>query len=393
MILHSTLPPGTAKAGGQTRAQDGLQHTANHKNCPACIEADMQLVALDSDFSRFTFNRASELWMELRGRGHLKARTHESNRGYLDALARFFGEIRLCDITAGHLRAYQIARTDNSLDVSGARTTPWKRGAGHSIINHELSCLARILKHARLWVKLQPYYFPLAIPKWSPRDVLSEEDEETLFSVAASHPEAALAYWIACITNNTTAAGCELRGLRIKNLFLRPAGEISEIYIPEDAVKNSSRPRKIALNRTARWAVEQCYKRALRLGACEPEHYLFPLRLNREKTAPGVKHRDKYDATRPASRWFVRKSWDKLRAATGLKNLNPHDLRHQCITRLLENGVMPETVRAIAGHVTAQMMEYYSHIRREAKYDAVMAIELDEIKRAKKGPRVLRKTA
>ena len=158
-------------------------------------------------------------------------------------------------------------------------------------------------------------------------------------------------------------------------------------------MKNSSRPRKIALNRTARWAVEQCYKRALHLGACQPEHYLFPLRLNREKTAPGVKHRDKYDPARPASRWFVRKSWDKLRAATGLNHLNPHDLRHQCITRLLENGAQPETVRAIAGHVTQQMMEYYSHIRRQAKYDAVMAIELDEIKRAKRGPQALRKRA
>ena len=380
-------------AGGSVGKQCALQHTAGHKDCPACFGANMQVVALDADFSRLNFSRASELWMELRRRGHLKARTHETNRGYIDALARFFGEMRLCDITAGHLRAYQIARTDNILDIEGTLTRPWKRAAGHSIINHELSCLAQILKHARLWAKLQAYYFPLAIPKWSPRDVLSEEDEEKLFSIAASRPEAALAYWIACITNNTTAAGCELRGLRLKHLFLRPAGEISEIYIPEDAVKNSSRPRKIALNRTARWAVEQCYKRALRLGACEPHHYLFPLRLNREKTAPGVKHRDKYDPARPASRWFVRKSWDKLRAVTGFKHLNPHDLRHQCITRLLENGAQPETVRAIAGHVTQQMMEYYSHIRRQAKYDAVMAIELDELKKAKQGPRVVRRSA
>lgn len=363
-----------------------IVHSPGHINCSACIEADVLLVQMDSDLSRQTFARAAEIWMELRTRGHLKARTHETNLGYIAALDKFFGALRLCDITAGHLRSYQIARQENAGGL-------WTRQAGHSVINHELSCLGQMLKHCRLWARLQPYYFPLAIPKWSPRDVLTAEDEEDLFSKAASHPEAQLAYWVACITNNTTAAGCELRGLRLKNLFLRPPSEISEIYVPSDAVKNSSRPRKIALNRTARWAVEQCYKRALALGSCEPDHYLFPFRRNREKTTDGSKHRDKYDPTRPASRFFLRKSWDKLRTATGLKQLNPHDLRHQCITRLLENGVMPETVRAIAGHVTEEMMQYYSHIRREAKYDAVMAIELDEVKRSRSGPRAVARRA
>lgn len=359
-------------------------HTPNHDNCPACLGENLNLVQMDADFSRLTFSQAATLWMNLREQGHLKPRTHETNRQYIDALGRFFGTLRLCDITAGHIRSYQIARTENMIDIGGGiPSKPWDRPAGHSIINHEISCLSQVLKHAKLWAPLRPYYFPLSIPKWSPRDVLTEEDEQELFSKAASHPEAALAYWVACITNNTTAAGCELRGLRLKNIFLREKKEISEIYIPADAVKNSSRPRKIALNRTARWAVEQCYKRALSLGSCQADHYLFPFRINRKTWAPD----------RAASRWFLRKSWEKLREATGFATLNPHDLRHQCITRLLENGAMPETVRAIAGHVTDQMMQYYSHIRREAKYDAVMAIELDEQRRAKQGPRVVRRSA
>lgn len=382
-----------AADGAQTRI-DKSQHTANHHNCPACIEANLLLIQIDSDFSRLPFNQASTLWMEIRRqRRNLKPRTHESNQGYIDALEKFFGAIRLCDITPGHLRAYQLARAANSISVSGRERHPWKRTAGHSIINHEISALAQILKHCKLWEKIQPYYSPEGIPKWSPRDILSEEDEEDLFSKAASHPEAALAYWVACITNNTTAAGCELRGLRLKNIFLR-GKEDSEIYIPEDAVKNNSRPRKISLNRTARWAVEQCYKRALAIGSTNPEHYLFPFRLNRvKKTEKVCASRAKWDSARPATRWFLRKSWDKLRKATGFVNLNPHDLRHQCITRLLENGVEPETVRAIAGYVTEQMMQYYSHHRRQAKYNAVMAIELNAKDRIKPGPRMLRKTA
>jgi integrase len=347
---------------------------------------------LDQDFSRLPFAQAAKVWLGIRQRGNLKARTHETNANYIEALGRFFGPVRLCDITAGNVRTYQIARQGNVLEVDGEITHPWKRRAGNSIINHEISCLALIMQgkthkrqesRGKLWAKIQPLYSPLPIPSWSPRDVLTEEDEEQLFTVAASHPEAALAYWVACITNNTTASGIELRGLRLKNIMLRDHKEISEIYIPPDAVKNNSRPRKIALNRTARWAVEQCYKRALECGSCQPEHYLFSFRVRRNT----------WDPARPASRWFLRKSWDKLREATGFRNLNPHDLRHQCITRMLENGVLPATVRAIAGHVTEQMMNYYSHIRREAKYDAVMAIELEEQKRKKAGPQPGRRYA
>jgi integrase len=225
--------------------------------------------------------------------------------------------------------------------VAGQEIHPWTKPAGHSMVNHELSLLGRILRHCRLWARIKPYYFPLDIPKWSPREILSEEDEEQFFKTAAADPESALAYWIATITNNTTASGCELRGLRLKHIFLRDASEISEIYIPEDAVKNDSRPRMIALNTAARWAVEQCYKRALQLGSCEPDHYVFPFR-DRQKNA--------YVPDQPPSRWVFRRSWDKLRKATGFVELRPHDLRHHCITRLLENEVDPETVTAIAGH-------------------------------------------
>jgi integrase len=381
--------------GSAGARKDGLQHTADHYNCPACIEENLILIQIDSDFSRLPFSQASKLWMAIRKqRRSLKLRTHETNQGYIDALDKFFGAIRLCDITPGHLRAYQLARGSNSLTIKGREVRPWKRPAGHSILNHEISALGQILKHCKLWEKIQPYYTPEGIPKWSPRDILSEEDEEDLFSKAASHPEASLAYWVACITNNTTAAGCELRGLRLKHIFLRDSNDISEIYIPEDAVKNNSRPRKIALNRTARWAVEQCYKRALELGSTEPNHFLFPFRLNRvkknEKTSVS---RAKWDPTRPATRWFLRKSWDKLRKATGFTRLNPHDLRHQCITRLLEKGVEAETVRAIAGHVTEQMMQYYSHHRRQTKYDAVMAIELNKKDRIQREPRLVRRSA
>jgi len=315
------------------------------------------------------FVDASALWMRLRAQSDtLRPRTHETTQGYLDALGKFFGKLRLCDITPGHLRGYQIARLRNLVRTSGQEVHPWKRVCGHSIVNHELSVVGQMLTHCRLWHRIKPYYFPLGMPNWSPREILTEEDEEELWRAASKHPEAELAYWVATITNNTTAAGIELRGLRLKNVLLR-GQEDSEIYIPADSVKNNSRPRKIGLNPTALWAVAQCYKRALKLGSCEPDHYLFPFRTKGNYKA------GTYDPTRPPSRWFLRNSWNKLRSVTGFRDLNPHDLRHHCITRLLENDVNPETVVAIAGHVNRKMMEYYAHQRRRVKYAAVLAIE------------------
>jgi integrase len=51
-----------------------------------------------------------------------------------------------------------------------------------------------------------------------------------------------------------------------------------------------------------------------------------------------------------------------------------HDLRHTCITKLAESQASEQTLMAIAGHVSRQMIEHYSHIRMEAKRVALDAI-------------------
>jgi integrase len=45
-----------------------------------------------------------------------------------------------------------------------------------------------------------------------------------------------------------------------------------------------------------------------------------------------------------------------------------HDLRHSFVTRLAERpDVSEQTIRALAGHVSHQMLQLYSHIRSQAK--------------------------
>lgn len=345
---------------------DDLTHTVDHQNCLACKALNAALQVQRKNIANLTFAEARAYWKARRLLDpETKPGTHDRDDEYMEALSQFFGPLHLRDITPGHLRAYQLARPKNHMRVNGSETKPWKRPAENSTINHELALLGRMLQHCRLWKRLKEYYFPLPVPRWSPRSIMSEEEETEFFARGARDPQAQLAYYVACLTNNTTASGSELRFLRLKHLFLRPAREISEIYIPPEGCKNESRPRKIALNRTARWAVQQLYRRALQLGCSAPDDFLFPFWI----------HRGKYDPTREASKTFLRKSWARLRLITGHPELRPHDLRHHCITRMLEEGVNPDTARSIAGHIRPDLIEYYSHHRKRVKHDAVRKID------------------
>jgi len=56
--------------------------------------------------------------------------------------------------------------------------------------------------------------------------------------------------------------------------------------------------------------------------------------------------------------------------------LRPHDLRHHAITKLAESSEASEqTIMSIAGHVSREMLEHYSHIRQEAKRRAVETLD------------------
>ena len=52
------------------------------------------------------------------------------------------------------------------------------------------------------------------------------------------------------------------------------------------------------------------------------------------------------------------------------------DLRHTFVSRLAENAsVSEQTIRLLAGHVSRQMLEHYSHIRSHAKQAAIRSLE------------------
>jgi transposase len=61
----------------------------------------------------------------------------------------------------------------------------------------------------------------------------------------------------------------------------------------------------------------------------------------------------------------------RIRAVAGLPGLRFHDLRHTVVTRLLEAGEPDHVVESITGHLSRRMLEHYSHIRLNAKKEAL----------------------
>ena len=122
--------------------------------------------------------------------------------------------------------------------------------------------------------------------------------------------------------------------------------------------KSEAGKRCVPLNPDSILGFRILLDRASKLGFVGPEFYVFP----------ACEHLH-IDGTRPQKTW--RTAWRKLTRAAGLKGVWFHDLRHQCITELLESGASEAAVLSIAGRVSRRMMEHYSHIRMEAKRKAI----------------------
>src|SRR5262249_54448897 len=71
----------------------------------------------------------------------------------------------------------------------------------------------------------------------------------------------------------------------------------------------------------------------------------------------------------PIKKWDT--AWRALRDKAELPGLRFHDLRHTVVTELAELGVPDHVLKSIAGHLSQRMLEHYSHIRLNAKREAL----------------------
>ena len=68
----------------------------------------------------------------------------------------------------------------------------------------------------------------------------------------------------------------------------------------------------------------------------------------------------------------LRRSWSTIRQSAGLGPTRVHDLRHTCVTLLLDLGVPPHVVRDIVGHSDIEVtMTIYAHVSLDEKRKAL----------------------
>lgn len=309
---------------------------------------------LPTDFAKLAFEKAAEQW--LAGREHTVApKTRRIDRERMVALKATFGGMRLCDITSEMVRAFQLKRV--------TKVSP-------RTVNLETKVLRMVLRMARLWARIADDFKSLPEARRGPGRALSPEHEQNLFKIACSKPGWTVAYFAALLAANTTARGCEVKGMRLGDVDLLNR----TLTIRRVSTKTDAGARVVPLNRDAMLACTRLLDRARKLGSVEPEHYLLPAALFRHtKKGDELTGNSGYDPTKPMQTW--RTAWRALTVAASLPGLRFHDLRHHSITKLAEAGVPDQTLMAIAGHVSREMLEHYSHIRMAAKRDAVAALD------------------
>ena len=165
------------------------------------------------------------------------------------------------------------------------------------------------------------------------------------------------------------AANTSMRPVEVKHLRRCDVNLVKRLVHVRRS-KNETSHRVIPLNASAIDAAARMLERADLLGHTEPEHYLWP-----------ACQWGRYDATKPMLKWDT--AWRALRDAAGLHGLRFHDLRHTVITELAEMGVADHVLESISGHLSRRMLEHYSHIRIDAKRQALDG--LDNLRRGGDG--------
>jgi integrase len=269
-------------------------------------------------------------------------------------LRAYFKQEPLKAITAKRITEYRAWRAEQSV--------------GPATLNAELGILRRVMKRARLWARVADDIRPLKEPSTIGK-ALTEDDKQRLLKTAVMRPEWETAYLAAILCLNTTARGCELKGLQwadvdlfAKTLTIRKS-------------KTAAGERIVPLTTVACSALARLRTRAESFGPVDPAHYVFAAFIPKF-TFNGKKVVDYnvtgFDPTKHVNSW--RSAWRTLTKKAGLPGFRFHDLRHCAITSLAESGASDSTIMAIAGHVSRRMLERYSHVRMEAKRAAVESL-------------------
>ena len=280
---------------------------------------------------------------------------------YLEDYALRHKSVSFARAAVGHLTRLigrTIVAAVSEATVTGYQSSRLKEGAAPKTINEEVGFLLRVLGERGDPIRIRlrrAKKLKLPVRERIGR-ALSEEERNALVAAARSlrspHILPALLLSI--------EAG--LRDSEIRNLQWGRVDLEKQMITVGASKTQAGEGRTIpiggelyaALADHAKWF-------AGKFGTALPEHYCFPS----GKPQPT-------DPTRPVC--SLKTAWVKVKKLAGVR-CRFHDGRHTYITVLAEAGASDEVIRSVAGHVSTQMLRHYSHIRMEAKREALAAVE------------------
>ena len=269
-------------------------------------------------------------------------RTLELEEERLSIVKRHFGDVKLSAITVTAIAEFQRIRHE--------------AGIANRTINMDIGVLSRVLKSCGRWRSLADHVKPLPERQRVVGRALTPEEQRRLFEAAAKNPDWEHVYCAAVVAANTSMRPVEVKHLRRADVDLR-----KKIVVIRRS-KNQSSHRIIPLNASALKALGRMVERLDQLGFMEHYHYLWH-----------ACQWGKLDPTKSLRKWDT--AWRALRDEAGLPGLRFHDLRHTVITELAEMGVADHVMESITGHLSRKMLEHYSHIRIDAKRQALDALD------------------
>ena len=276
--------------------------------------------------------------------------THENSWRHLKP---HFGTLLLQDI--------------NRLAISKYRSARKAEGAGPRSINIEVGLLRMMLRRHDRWHSFQTQKFRMLR---EPEDVgraLTHDEEHRLLSAAYKSTSRSL-YPAILLSIHTGMRHQELRLLRWRQVDLIE----SQIQVGKSKTA-SGEGRVIPLSQTAL----NCLKDwRIQFPDAGPSDAVFPSEryglIGKKGTFGGVVKPYHHDPLKPVATWKT--AWNTCRRNAGVQ-CRWHDMRHTFISRLGENKVGEQTLMGLTGHLSNKMLERYSHIRMEAKREAVRTLD------------------
>lgn len=297
-----------------------------------------------------TLKAAAAAWLETK-KPTLAPKSYLIERTNLGHLLPVLGQRLLNEIDASDVSRYQQHRL--------------KEKAAPKTVNLEVGTLRAILRRHRLWANVQPDVRMLAAPDDIGKALNPKEEKRLVDACAESRSRSLLPAVLLAL--NTGMRYSELRLLRWQQVDL----EKRTVRVGKSKTEAGT-GRAIPLNDRAtkilNFWTDQFPSR-------KPEHFVFP---SERYGAAGDKFEPcvyDTDPTRSLRSW--KEAWESAKKSADV-TLRFHDLRHTCVTRMLEGGAPLSVVASILGWsaaTTARMAKRYGHIGQSAQRQAVSVLD------------------